>query len=49
MMSTNKVINLSLLVLSDDFDMHNCKVLNYGNLGRNYQDPFGMVTFSLLF
>lgn len=47
-MRTDKVINLSLLVLSDDFEMHNCKVLNYGNNGRNCQNPFGMVTVSLL-
>lgn len=48
-MYTNKVINLSLLVLSDDFEMHNCKVLNYGNHDRNYKHPFGMVIFLLLF
>lgn len=45
----DKVINRSLLVLSGGVKLHNCKVLNYGNHGRNYWDPFGMVTFSLLF
>lgn len=48
-MYTNKVIHLSLLVVSDDFEMHNCKVLNYGNHGRSYKHPFGMVIFLLLF